>query len=1674
MNFDLNLPYHYDYNYAYYSFGCRTGFPDVRLAGKTLRQKKRTRTRQRMLRRLGRLCAVQSSPVMDAVRTFSGISSIFDACKNVYFQKLLEDILMMVYGLSTANNMMDVMFTLINFVKLRIEGPVTRVMMEKFIFPFFEEHCMDTQSGLEDKIYGNVQALRNLTENYEEVWEVPVVKKFYRFTMFCIANSLFDRVGLTMDNLLYNKMEQEALRRQYNKRSDFMMCVLDTATFIVERGMQCKMTGSLDPILHTSSHYQEWFDKCTNIIIKSKHLGNAEAFETTYHQFVADLEDCIEKGEAIVKAAYKVVGDIRFIKMKLVELKTIKADLVSKRAAGQMREAPLSFLIFGPSSIAKSTLQEVLFQAYGKLKGMPTASEFKYTVNYFDEFTSNFNTSKWCVCIDDAAWQNASIKTVDPSLVSIINIVNNMPLITNQAALEDKGKIPMRPKLVLCSTNTMDLNASAYFSCPLAVQRRFPFIICPTVKTEFQGTNADGLKVNILDQSLAAKANVPGQWPDFWNIEIKRVVPAMNNSTQGVIVDLPNPLSGEPHTKFTNINDFLLWYKSVIEKFSLVQSTVVNSMKSLEEMEMCTVTMTNKLTCSHCMSLQSGLLTLEEVPDATQPREYAPDSESEEESLSSSNGVVDTIPKRFYAPPRAPILQSQNEGMLNGYSDFIEEWLKVQEKRETTTGVAASLEKRIFIWGFRLYLHYSFIRTSVSWIATIPMIRNLFWAVAKNQLLGVEEGRIAIALLGKRLYTFVNQPKYRQIRVALKIATAMWIGSRGALMIANYMRNRREAKFDEGKDLRTATEWDAEEALNQNSVRNFRNSTRSGGINELPDTYQNQLEVDEDVDIQHKADILNQHLQGAIYSKDNFVKDFQENVWKREEYQTTTFDVPPAVLASARTLDEFTQMLYNNLYFSKCKVREGLYRPGRVVNICGHVYMTNNHNIPAEGEIELQLCRETPVTGVTSNVKLILQQSDIVRDLENDLCYFQVFNNPPGRDIRKYIAKSSFGGVAGGVLLGRGKGGNIERRNVHNIHNSEMFVAELGKNMNLWGMYLDGNTSNGDCGSLLVMKSPVGNVIVGMHILGGMHNMAYSLKLNDEMINRSIARFGGMHIQSGMPSMSTPSVERRLTPELHKNSTLRWMAEGSARVYGSFTDFRARMNSKVCESYLGPKIRELRGWSVGFGRPQMKSWMPWHLAMKDIFAAKTNYKRKFLNQAKDGFLQDILSKLGRKDLDELQVVSDRAAVNGIAGVKFIDKMNFNTSLGFPWKKCKKFEMHDDTPTSDQPDAKTFTQEIWDRVRDCESKYKQGVRYMPVFTAHLKDEPLALAKVEAGKVRVFAGGPTDWSIVVRKYLISFIRVMMNNRFIFEAAPGTVAQSLEWEEIRNHLTKFGEKNIVAGDYGKFDKKMLPDFILAAYDIIIEIHRFAGWSEEDLLVLKCIAEDTAYPLIDFDGDLIEFLGSNPSGHPLTVIINSIVNSLYQRYAYIELNPEKHCRDFQDNVALMTYGDDNAFGVSSSKPWFNHTAIQGVLDGIGVTYTMADKEAESVPFIDICDVSFLKRTWRWDTDLEAYLCPLEEMSLVKMLTIWLPSKTICPEAQMIAVIESAVNEWFFYGKKRFNKEREFLMSLINDDLRPYVGPATFPTWDDLAKRFKDNSKHVPIYAGKPWASTREEAGLL
>lgn len=797
-------------------------------------------------------------------------------------------------------------------------------------------------------------------------------------------------------------------------------------------------------------------------------------------------------------------------------------------------------------------------------------------------------------------------------------------------------------------------------------------------------------------------------------------------------------------------------------------------------------------------------------------------------------------------------------------------------------------------------------------------------------------------------------------------------------------------------------------------------------------------------------------VQGNIFgtTEDQLAKEKTNNVWYNADVQLTTFDVPQASASLANaTSEEIRDLFARNCVYLKIKVPgEMTTRHMRGVFWRGHQLVTNAHAFKKGAQDYIvDVVVTNSKAALSSNIKLSIKRCDIAFSANSDVCMLEVSSLPPFKDLSPFWNDSEIRPTSGLELM-RHEDGTLTKHNVFGLNFvPKTEVPSLEGSFDVHYGHLDVLTQEGMCGSMCVATTPRGPIIFGFHMLGkgnavGVLNVCVS-ELSKLAIQECISK--RPVVQSGEKPPMNCSVREMVVTEPHHKSLFRYLEAGNLNMYGSFAGFRPKPKSKVCATPLCEVMLQHYGVEPGYGAPVMTGWEPWRKNVVEMVKPKVNYDRSALRQCITAFSDEIIRGLPKGWEGELVVLSDATAVNGLSGVKYIDAITKSTSMGFPWCKTKKAFIFE-RKTEKHPDGVDFDPEVWDRVRVIEEKYKRGERAYSIFTGHLKDEATPIAKIKACKTRLFTAAPADWSLVVRKNLLSFVRLVQKNKFLFEAGPGTVTQSAEWGSIYDYLTQFGVDRMVAGDYGKYDKRMLSDFVLAAFEVIYNIHKAAGWNVEDLLTIMSIGEDIAFPMCNINGDLVEFFGTNPSGHPLTVIVNSLVNSLYMRYAYIVLNPVKEVISFKEKVALFTYGDDNVLGVHKSLMWYNHTAIQKIFSDIGVEYTMAEKGADSVPFINIRDISFLKRKWVWSDEVNNWLAPLDEESIIKSLTFWVPSSTIDRYAQTVFVIESAINDYFFHGRKKFEEKSLFFQEVLKQS--PYcfyVKESTFPTYDQLIERF-------------------------
>nr|APG77365.1 hypothetical protein [Shahe picorna-like virus 4] len=1465
------------------------------------------------------------------------------------------------------------------------------------------------------------QGVRSKFDFITDMRDLPIITKMYKLLLNVLSMSLLEPLGISFDTLGYTKFEQETIKRAHGSKASFWYTLFDALSSFCLSFTQAVKIGSWAPFVHSATTYEKWAVEVLDLKAKAEFLGNPAAVGFDIFEYHQRVDDALEQGDAIARTIPpKKKKEGETVRSLLASLRYVKDCMLTRKAAQASRAAPAGVLVYGGSSVGKAHFAEILYTFYGHLFDHPVEPEYKYTRNFNDPFWSGYTTSKWCIVLDDVAALSTRFSTPDATIAEVIQILNNTSYVPNQAELSDKGRTPVLAKLVVATSNVEDMNASNNYGCPLAIQRRLPYVIEVQPKKEFARDDSPSM----LAPHKLRKAE-EGTYDNFWNITVKKVEHAgegiKNQRAKLVVIGV-----------YTDIHDFLAWFGSMCTEHNAQQASLKRAHSSMTSVSVCKTCMRPRVVCVCDSAPFPAASPPPQTPDSVPSIEV-----SEEDEEPSADDTPDDVPD-------LEALAEDEEDLRVHYALYpgIDPNFTPQSEQEGEEPRAQWSYYTYARWdyfsGYALGMYKVLGATAgFSWASVLAAgsrpydhgFHLVFWLVQCIMYCSdVYDGFVAFYCFGFIIATYIAM-FYK--------ALGRFIYRRGRAAIEGYLRRRILGRMRSVGDAVSGTYSALLPYHKMFGIAAAMFFAIKLGTRYYQATRGKKSEEDE---------YQEQHLAN-IGARPQAKEEEQQNVWYNESDKLTQFDV-------ACGSSSWSQATREDLikYLTRSVLRFRFGEPGNrsttgAFALGGWLYAVNSHAIPKGDTLMIEIVAGDASEGVTGNTHILLARSQILAIPGRDVSIICLKNLPPRRNLSSFLVRPSFFGKFAGFYLGRGADGVLGTNDVTFLEKG-VFVWD-GITSDVWYGESATATIKGDCGSCLVGLAPTGPVILGMHAAANGFKRVVCTPIFKEDIESALEHFGTFMLQAGTPTINAPSAPVRALVPLDKKSTLRFFREGSATVYGSLSGPRARPKSKVQRTPIAD-VAEQYGYSQKYAAPQLSGWQPWRNACVDMLRIPTTFRQDILVAAKGAFLNDILKGLGEEKIREVMVYDTFTAINGAAGVAYVDKLKRDTSMGFPWNTSKKSFLTALPAQHGVLDPVSISPEVLQRSEEIIAKYHSGERAMPVFKAHLKDEPTSHAKIANSKTRLFGGAPVDWAIVVRMYLLSFIRVVQLNRYLFESGPGTIAQSVEWSELFSFLTQFGEDRIVAGDYKAFDKTMPPDFILAAFDIIEGVCRAAGYTDEDIAVVRGIGADTAYPLYDLNGDLVEFFGSEPSGHNLTVIINGLVNCLYMRYVYLVLNPAAECESFKENVHLMTYGDDNVFGVSKKAGWFHHTAIQTVLAAHGVVYTMADKEAVSVPFINIKDVSFLKRSWRWDDDVGAHLCILEHDSIEKSLMVHVRSSEVSPEFQIASTVGSAVREYFFYGKEEFTRRSHILKCILFESgLQAYLSDSTFPTWEDLVDRF-------------------------
>ena len=713
---------------------------------------------------------------------------------------------------------------------------------------------------------------------------------------------------------------------------------------------------------------------------------------------------------------------------------------------------------------------------------------------------------------------------------------------------------------------------------------------------------------------------------------------------------------------------------------------------------------------------------------------------------------------------------------------------------------------------------------------------------------------------------------------------------------------------------------------------------------------------------------------------------------------------------------------------------------GNLLAISNNMFITNNHSLPGNGKLKLRVYF-TAKGELADSIFLLLDQKQIKRLPERDIAVITTKAFPARfKNIKNNFVKRSFKGRFNGFYYKKMYDGSMNKIAMHAVEREHYSNKIQGVQYDLetFKGFLPEATSNGDCGIPLVLDTGYGYVIVGFHSLYHVgENMGSSAALFYEDLNDLVG-------EDMVVEVSSVEVEHEIK-QIPK-SYIDFHNSGEIVYHGELAGFRTRPKHHVVDSEIatqcygrtiGGLLMERR--LVG---PVMDNWRPQQVGLKEMIKPIEYMDELVVESCCNQFFEYILKELDPSELQLLHTYPLEVAVNGAPGIEYVDAIKKSTSMGYPWKKTKRGFLE---PLDDDrfQDGVKFNREIEDKIFARLEKMKQGLRVHPIFSSNLKDEPVSLKKFLNCKTRVFYSCPTDFLIIVRMCFMGFCRLVQRNRFIFKMAVGLNCHSIEWDQLYQYMATQPTNRTIAGDYAFFDKKLKIMMMRHVMQLVIRLYEVAGLcSNEELLIFKVIVHDMVNPSVDYFGMLIQLLGGEVSGHQMTTVFNCLCNVVYMMYCYSLLEPNRNT--FFDDVNIMTLGDDHIMTVSNVCSNFNHSNIQKIMLDLGVDYTMAEKDAQTVPFIPLEQAPFLKRTFSFSQELGCYVAPLDKNSIVKMLVIQVASKTVSLSEQLAQALCSANSEAFYHGKEFFDEFQFFINGLeMSDELRYYMTLFPLNSWD-------------------------------
>lgn len=1513
----------------------------------------------------------------------------------------VESLFSALWLLPNTRTIYDVVALLVLFVKATMQPSDSFMTM---IRDFLYESLMgtvdddeETDTGAKKMEAHNGWEGVTLLNSWRSGLSNPIFAKISFVVSFLVTAGIVKEQKFSIKG--FDVFRAEAFK-EHVKFGDIVDGMLSTVIFFLEKGHQCFSERSLSPLWGATSELNDFDQQVAFLVGNISNVRNGNLHMRTG---ISDnkYEDILEKARQKVKLLIEAAPNstIKGIMLqKQITLTKIYSDFCDYVSSSGMREAPYCFCLFGKSSVGKSSLCTTLLTALLQINGFECTDEYIANVQDTDKYMSTYRSKVTGVVLDDMCNTRAEHADVNPT-ARIIEMVNNVTTYANMAEAERKGKTFIMPKVVAVTTNSPNLDAAFWSVEPVSVLRRIHVRIVVKVRPEYA---TDG-KLDSGKVMLNYVGNPKDLVKDLWILELQRLEPIPNARAE----------DGAENWRWTTMEGRDNKLMKDVGIFEVLQFLGPKTRAHFEQQRALVETYTNFGTkmkvCQKCyLPCERCACCVENSSDKGVPK------------MDPHSGLVWAIVKNECTNQVARVFRKWHTFL---WSDILGTVFPIGNEWRI---ISAMSDAQLFLRAQRLSLS-----PFIWWTQLVPddMVKKkwfrrfYYWISRKNRMYYMRNLWCLFQLAGLTVVAHQSESPGAAARRCAAVFIPLGLFNAAVSSSVSHYRIVRELQ-----NRRRSTDFYSQLAEQSDVLATIMRygvyaTVGLGAVTAMRAVWHQYCKITNS----DPQSALNPKDEKEVNDRNAAINPWQQQASPRPMVVNTPGSYKTEQMRDVVTNGNLVYLSYTEKGGTDRWGTDAIYISSKLVLMPRHVWFIDNDLTRKPRDVlvfDIVRALETSNGGwCARNVEVHFVSG--VRVGDTDMMLFSI----PVGGIRTNIVKFFPDEIPHGKDIDfmasyRNKDGSI-------LHSCGVFHPGNASYENPFGTEVtivggtaeyNRNTFRGMCFTTLFARhNPP--FIVGFHLAGLTGTpMGSVASVTKGMLKEAFAAIkhtpGYVEAHSsGILSTTVLGKDIGFIPSISIRSPVSYIYEYNAEIYGSCAG-GVKAGSKVVPSMIANELEINFGFEPKWGEPNFRAegrrWKPWYDSLIHLVNPRHKLDPELLEAARNDYVHGFLPHFKNRALtDYIRPLTLDETVNGIDGVRFIDPLNMSTSMGFPLSGTKRDFLVEKfpEPNSEGKIVRKFlpTLGLEQEIERCEQAYLRGERCHHIFKACLKDEPTKKTK---DKVRVFEAAPIVLQLLIRKYFLSLIRFVSMVPIVSECAVGINCFGTEWAELHEHVTEFGEDRIVAGDYSKWDLRLPAQLVLVAFDILIRFaHISRKYTDDQLTIMRGIATDVAYPVIAFNGTLMELHGSNPSGQNLTAHLNSICNSILLRMGFFHLTG--HRSNFRQFVHAFTYGDDLISGVHKDVHEFTHVSYANFLKDMDIEFTMPDKESEPVPYMHIADVDFLKRKSVFHTELLRYVGKLDLDSINKSLMCQRQGKANEAAGAMRSTIQSALHETVLHGEE-------------------------------------------------------------